>query len=116
MSRNDQMTRLGEISGLMLDVRLAALQAANRAKEESLAQLAGLAAPVAPAKGLSEVTAELAALSYQRWADVRRAELNLVLARQTAVWMDAREAARQAFGKKQALAGIARKLAENAPK
>ena len=113
MSRNEQMDRLGDIARLMLDVRLAALQAANRAKQESEQQLAGLAARLAPADGLPEVAAELAALSYQRWADVRRAELNLVLARQTAVWIDAREAARQAFGKKQALAGIARKLAEN---
>jgi hypothetical protein len=40
---------------------------------------------------------------YERWAEARRAEINLTLARQTAEWIEARDAARQAFGRADAL-------------
>lgn len=111
MSQKQQLAKLQQIAGLMLDSRLAALQTAARAKAESEAQLSGLAGAVAAPADISAVAAEKAALNYQRWADARRAELNLVLARQTVVWMEARDAARVAFGKTEALAGVARKLA-----
>lgn len=110
MSHMQQMDKLQQIAGLLLETRLAALQVAARAKLESEAQLAGLGQPMPPAAGVSEVAGALAALAYQRWADARRAEVNLVLARQTAVWIDARDAACVAFGKKQALGGVAAKL------
>lgn len=111
MSQKQQLAKLQQIAGLMLDSRLAALQTAARAKAESEAQLAGLAVAMAAPADISAVAAERAALTYQRWADARRAELNLVLARQTVAWMEARDAARVAFGKTEALAGVARKLA-----
>jgi hypothetical protein len=44
-----------------------------------------------------------AGLLYERWAEARRAEINLTLARQTAEWIEARDAARQAFGRADAL-------------
>jgi hypothetical protein len=40
---------------------------------------------------------------YQHWADLRRAEINLVLARQTVDWMEARGAAQSAFGRAEVL-------------
>ena len=46
---------------------------------------------------------------------MRRVELNQTLARQTATWSDARDAARLAFGKTQALAGVAARLAAAGP-
>jgi len=49
-------------------------------------------------------------MRYQLWADQRRAEINLTLARQTATWLEARTEAAQAFGKSQALEGLSRKL------
>lgn len=116
MTRTDQMKRMEEVAGLLFDSRLTDLKHAARARAETEARLAGLAAPDAPDGGLSRVAAELAALNYQRWADVRRAELNQILARQTATWIDARDAARLAFGKTQALAGVAAKLAASRPK
>lgn len=111
MSQKQQLAKLQQIAGLMLDSRLAALQTAARAKAESEAQLAGLAVAMAAPADISAVAAERAALNYQRWADARRAELNLLLARQTVTWMEARDAARLAFGKTEALAGVAHKLA-----
>lgn len=110
MSQKQQLAKLQQIAGLMLDSRLAALQTAARAKAESEAQLAGLAVELAAPADISAAAAERAALNYQRWADARRAELNLLLARQTVAWMEARDAARIAFGKTEALAGVASKL------
>ena len=111
MNQKQQLAKLQQIAGLLLDSRLAALQTAARAKAESEAQLTGLADFVVASADISTVAAEKAALTYQRWADTRRVELNLLLARQTVAWMEARDAARVAFGKTEALAGVARKLA-----
>jgi len=111
MSQKQQLARLGQLANLLLDSRLAVLQAAARARQETEAQLAGLMVPPPVAENVSEIAAAMAGLSYQQWADARRGELNMHLARQTVTWMEAREAAREAFGKKQALGGVAAKLA-----
>ena len=116
MKQKDQLHKLRQVTELLLDTRLAALRTAARAKMESESQLAGLTVPAPQPGALPEVSAELASLTYQRWADARRAEINLVLARQTVEWMEARDEARLAFGKKQALGGITTKLAEQARK
>lgn len=63
-----------------------------------------------PAEDLAPVLAGKVALTYDRWAEARRSELNLVIARQTAGWMDAQSAAQGAFGRVQALQGLAERL------
>ncbi len=93
---------LVEISRLMLDHRLAALTRAAAAREESKARLAGLSQPPGTTD-LPLAVAAQAGLLYERWAEARRAEINLTLARQTAEWIEARDAARQAFGRADAL-------------
>jgi hypothetical protein len=72
-------------------------------------QIAALDHPAEP-EGLDLAPAAQVALRYQLWADIRRAELNTVLARQTADWLAAREDARHAFGRAEALRGIATRL------
>ena len=72
-------------------------------------QLNAISAAAAPAD-LSPVTAGVVGLAYQRWADIRRSELNAVMARQTAAWIDARAEAAIAFGRTQAMRGIGDKL------
>ncbi len=90
------------VAGLLLDARLAEMRRIQRLREESRARLADLAA--APAEnGLPPVIAAQTALRYACWADLRRAEINMALARQTAEWLAAREAARLAFGRAEAL-------------
>jgi hypothetical protein len=116
MSRSEQMQRLEQVAGLLFDTRLAELQKAARARADTEARMAALVMPAVPEGALSQVAAELAALGYQRWADLRRAELNQTLARQTAAWIDARDEARLAFGKTQALAAVRTKLGLSGPK
>ena len=49
-------------------------------------------------------------VAYQRWADVRRAELNGTIARQSADLIDAKGVAGHAFGRVQALDGALARL------
>ena len=109
MNRAKQLVKLAELANLILDSRLSVLQAAARAKQDCEAQLAGLSATPEPQTDLVGMAPQLASLQYQRWADVRRAELNQQLARRTVAVIEARDAAREAFGKKQALGNIAAK-------
>lgn len=106
MSRAQQVAKLSQISQLLLDSRLAALQLAARACRESEDRLAGLSVPGALPGALPEIAALRAALNYQRWADARRGEINLVLARQTAAMIEARDAAREAFGRSEAMRAL----------
>ncbi|MDP4034471.1 MAG: hypothetical protein Q8P60_16775 [Pseudorhodobacter sp.] len=108
MNRKTQMQRLGQLSGLILDIRLSQLHAAARARVESQARLAGLDAP--QASDLPPIAAAQAGLLYERWAEVRRAEINLLLSRQTAVWLEAQTSARQAFGRSEAVQSVQKKL------
>jgi hypothetical protein len=103
MTKKQDLTRLHQISQVLLDARQSHLMNAARARQHSMDQLSGLEEPPAPQGALPEVAAQLASLNYQRWADARRAEINLTLARQTAEWIEARNAARLAFGRCQAL-------------
>lgn len=111
MSKGDALQRLGTISAVILDARLADLRRCAAEREESLAQIAGLQKPAPPASELEGAAAALADLAYQRWAEERRRELNRVLARQTAEWIDATEAARTAFGRNEAMKALAQRAA-----
>jgi hypothetical protein len=109
MSKASDMTRLAELAQLVLDHRLGKLRSAVAELERSRMQIAALDQP-APPQDLEPVTAEKVALTYSRWADQRRAELNLVIARQTVDWIEARGEAQTAFGRVQALKGLATRL------
>lgn len=106
--KSGQIARLRPLADMLLEARLTALQAAAAARAASLDRLADLER-AAPATDLPDIAAAEVGMRYQRWADQRRAELNLTLARQTAAWIEARQAAAQAFGRSQALRGLADK-------
>jgi hypothetical protein len=103
MIKSQDLTRLHQISQLLLETRLARLTIAAQARQQSEAQLASLEEPTVRQGELPEVAAQLASLNYQRWAETRRVEINLALARQTAEWIEARDAACLAFGRDQVL-------------
>ncbi len=103
-----KMERLRVLGNLLLDARLATLDSAAAARRASLDRLADLDRPGA-ATDLSELAAAEVGLRYQHWADLRRAEINLALARQTATWIEARDEAARAFGRAQALEKLAKR-------
>lgn len=108
MSGPKQLARLQSLAQMILDAQLVELRKVARARSETLAHLSDLKSPdvqMDDQMGVAEVRASLA---YQRWADQRRAELNMTLARQTAQWMDRRDAARYAFGKADVLNTLAK--------
>jgi hypothetical protein len=102
MTRPGDINRLRPLAQVILDQRLARLRDLATCKDRSLAQIAALDQPLA-APGIGGVARDLVALRYQGWADQRRRELNLLLARQTADWVEARDAARLAFGRAEVL-------------
>ena len=109
MTQDKSLARLGQISQLILDIRLAKLQAAAKQRQHSLDLLERL--NVVPADDdLPLVIAHQTNMRYQQWAEARRAEINANLARQTAELLAAREDAGQAFGRNQALLGLQKRL------
>lgn len=107
MNRGDKgkLKGLQSLAQIILDARLNDLQAIARAREESLARLADLNRPFAPSD-LHPVAAAEADLRFQRWADLRRAEVNEALARQNVKMEEVRAEAREAFGRAQALSRL----------
>ena len=109
MSKAKDLSRLAELAQLMLDHRLDQLRTSADLLDQSRMQLGAINQAAKPVD-LDPVTAAKVGFGYDRWADVRRAELNLVIARQTAAWLDAQGEARTAFGRMQALQGLAKRL------
>lgn len=103
VSKAQQLVNLRLFSQLLLDARLSSLNSAARACRQSEARLAGLTVPDAKAGTLPEIASARAALNYQRWADTRRVEINLALSRQMSALIEAQNAAREAFGRVEAL-------------
>ena len=102
MSDKTQIARLARVSQAILDQRLDALRRISADLDRSRAQRRALDASADPAD-LPPIAAQQVALTYERWADQRRAELNLVIARQTATLIEARQVAGTALGRVQVL-------------
>jgi hypothetical protein len=109
MTGSKDLARLAELAQLALDHRLGTLRASAEKLEQSRMQLSALNQGAQPVD-LDPMLSTRVGLEYERWADARRAELNLVIARQTATWLEARGEAQTAFGRVQALQGLAAKL------
>jgi hypothetical protein len=102
MTLAKQLGALGQIADIMLDQRLLALRVANTARTDTQNKLAALDV-AATWQDCSLQSSARAEMLYQSWADARRKELNLNLARQTVTKMQAEEAARLAFSRQTAL-------------
>lgn len=110
MTKTGDLSRLADVAQLMLDHRLGQLHNAAVELDRSRMQLASINAVARPSEDLEPITAEKVGLAYDRWADARRSELNLVIARQTAAWIEQRGEAQAAFGRVQALQGLDARL------
>lgn len=108
MKKHVQIARLQEISNLILDRRLATLRYLAAKRNASLQHLQDLTPKEAGT--LDPIPQARSALRYEAWADVRRSEINLALARQTADWLDAKKNAEVAFGQVEVLNRIQTKI------
>jgi hypothetical protein len=106
MREVEKMQHLKQLGTLVCDARMMALERAARARQSSLDRLAELDRPATPTD-LPPVVAGEVAMRYALWSDQRRTEINLVLARQTAEWVEARREASLAFGRDQVLGTLA---------
>lgn len=97
-----KLRALQGLAQMVLDAQLAELRAIAQAREDSLAHLADLNRSFQPSD-MHPVAAAEAEIRFQRWADLRRSEINQVLARQNVQLDEARSAARTAFGRARAL-------------
>ena len=103
------MTRIAELAQMMLDHRLGRLRTTATDLDRSKLQLQALNSAAEPTD-LPFVAGQTISLTYERWANIRRSDLNLVIARQTASWISAREDAVHAFGRVQALRAVFKTL------
>jgi hypothetical protein len=102
MARTKELQKISALAGLVLDHRLGQMRLAADQVARSQTQLAAIDQGEAPSD-LPLVAAAVVATDYRRWADVRRIELNAVLARQKAALLATRAEAELAFGRVQAL-------------
>ena len=102
MSKKQDMQRLSALAGMLRDIELGQVATLATARQSSLDRLADLEKPRTTAE-LDAVQAELAQVRYQAWADQRRAELRLVLERQTRALCQAQDKARLALGRSDVL-------------
>ena len=109
MTGSKDLRTLAALAQLVLDQRLAGLRQSTERLDRSREQLQAINVVTTPAD-LPPVAAGLVDMAYQRWADVRRAELNSAIAQQTAIWMEEKAEAATAFGRVQALKGAADRL------
>ncbi len=105
MSGSSDLAKLVGLTELVLDHRLHKLREAAAARDRSRMQIEAISAAAGPA-GLPPVTEAFVGLAYRRWADIRKSELNAVIARQTVSWIDARSQAVTAFGRAQAVRSV----------
>jgi hypothetical protein len=102
MKRAEQIRMLANLAQTVLDRQMADLRKAAAARAQTVDRLESLC--IAPDAGtLPDVATARARVRYEAWADLRRRELNLVLARQTVAVLAAEDAAREAFGRRDVL-------------
>ncbi|MFN4159273.1 MAG: hypothetical protein ACK4GO_12820 [Gemmobacter sp.] len=92
-----RLARLAAVADLMRDRALQELRTAAAARAASRAQLAAL--DPAPVAAVPEPAHWRNAVLHQAWADSRRTEINMALARQTAAWIVSRDEAARAAGR-----------------
>jgi hypothetical protein len=114
MSKAKDLTNLAALAQLMLDHRLGVLKGTSERLEQSRMQLSAINQATQPSD-LDPIMSSKVGLDYERWADARRGELNLVIARQTAAWREARSEAQTAFWRVQALHELADKSVKGQP-
>jgi hypothetical protein len=105
MDKIKKLADLEALTRMTLDHRLAALRRAKAEKRATTDMINALDLPYTETD-LPLAAAQHAEMMYQAWADQRRMQLNLQLARQSVIVLHAEADARQAFGKNNVLAAL----------
>jgi hypothetical protein len=111
MTTGAKLRGLGKISAMALDQRLAALRQAEAARRLVADRIAALDLPEVTLD-LPLAAGQIAALTYQTWADQRRMQLNLQLAQASATVLQAEADARQVFARNSVLVGLSTRLSQ----
>lgn len=106
MSVADRVQDMRHLTALILEAEQTRLRKLAADRDLTLAQLARMESR-AEVMGLDPLADARADLTYQRWAEARRRDLMIVLARQTAEWREAQESLRRAFGRDMAMGRVA---------
>lgn len=106
MNLADRVQDMRHLTALILEAEQTRLRKLASDRDLTLAQLARMES-LPEATGLDPLADARADLAYQRWAEVRRRDLMIVLARQTAEWREAQESLRRAFGRDLAMGRVA---------
>jgi len=106
-----RLRALGKLTELALEARLVKLRRAAELRDATCAALAVLNTPrPAPEGDLPLSALARSNLLYDLWADRQRREMNLKLARETALWLEERADASTAFGRNDVLNRLAHDL------
>lgn len=107
--RARDLAALRDLAAMKLDLRLADLRQAAGRVEVCREELAALDRAAETAAAEADLAGAAVRGRYMRWCAQRRAELNIRLARETALWLAARAAAAQDFGRAEVLAALLRR-------
>lgn len=110
MKGDPRLSRLLDLSALKREAALGDLSRQAARCRHLREALDGLDHPATAEPSLSVTEAARCAAMWTLWADRKRAELNLQLARQTAEWLAARDAARRDLARDEALRRLAARL------
>lgn len=108
-----ELKALSQLTRLALEARLTDVRRASRACEVTRGALASLTMPtIEPTDDLPFAVQARTDLLYDRWAEHKRTELNLRLARETVRWMEERAVAATAFGRNDVLGRMTEDMQE----
>lgn len=104
--RHEQLAQLAIIARMLHEKDQAKLQTAAQFKQRTEDKLEVLNQSLVETQAWESVASAQAALIYETWADCQRRDLNIELAQQTALWMDARRSSCSSFGRKLAVGNL----------
>lgn len=113
--KRDRLTGLAHLARMREDAALAQLRQASAARAQTLERVAALKAELSQThRNVTDAASAKQAEVFATWAGCQLADANMNLARQTAHWMEEKQAAARAFGQRQVLDRLAKQHAKKA--
>ena len=113
--KQDRLKGLAHLARMREDAAMANLTRASSVRAETLGKVAALKSELAGARqSVTDASSGQQAELFAAWTQKQLAEANVKLARQTADWMEEKQAAARAFGQRQVLDQLVRQKARAA--